>query len=426
MRRPIGFILTAVLFIVGLAACSEDRTPTGLVAGGPNAATLPPGGGGGVPHLPGPRYLAITAGNDFTCALTNSNTVYCWGRADSAQVGSTTNQLCSNMIPCVPKPRIVMMQAGDTLRATSIDAGANHVCAIDSQARAWCWGAGGSGQLGFPFGNGPMFANLVPGTSALSFRQISAGSTSTCGTTTNNGIWCWGELPLGVMSSSPFQLTPDLTYTAVTVGAEHRCALKVTAVSSSVDCGGLNNQGQSAVDSVAHPTSATFPTATMFGSNVKDVSAGAYFTCADQRNGTIQCSGSNWHGQLGNGLQAFSNATPQTVGGGMLLHGVTTGRDHACALDNSGNAWCWGNSFWGEVGNDPTNMVYGDFSTPQLVSGGHQFTALAAGGDHTCGTYFNGLIGVNAVYCWGINHFGQLGQGTWTSWFSTPIQVPGF
>ena len=32
------------------------------------------------------------------------------------------------------------------------------------------------------------------------------------------------------------------------------------------------------------------------------------------------------------------------------LHGVSTGSNHACALDAAGAAWCWGNGYSGQVG----------------------------------------------------------------------------
>ena len=58
-------------------------------------------------------------------------------------------------------------------------------------------------------------------------------------------------------------------------------------------------------------------------------------------------------------------------------------------------------------------------STPIAVSGGLSFGALAAGGSVTCG-----LTSAAAVYCWGLNNFGQLGDGTTTN-SSVPVPVAG-
>jgi alpha-tubulin suppressor-like RCC1 family protein len=45
--------------------------------------------------------------------------------------------------------------------------------------------------------------------------------------------------------------------------------------------------------------------------------------------------------------------------------------------------------------------------------------ALVAGSDHTCA-----LLGTGTVRCWGINAFGQLGDGT-TYNAATPVAVQG-
>jgi alpha-tubulin suppressor-like RCC1 family protein len=45
--------------------------------------------------------------------------------------------------------------------------------------------------------------------------------------------------------------------------------------------------------------------------------------------------------------------------------------------------------------------------TPTPVAGGLTFTSLAVGGFHTCG-----LTSGGAAYCWGLNDYGQLGDGT--------------
>jgi alpha-tubulin suppressor-like RCC1 family protein len=82
------------------------------------------------------------------------------------------------------------------------------------------------------------------------------------------------------------------------------------------------------------------------------------------------------------------------------LHGVTTGRTHACALDPFGAAWCWGNGDAGQAGNGS----YGIYRGAVPVSGGKVFRALAAGLDHTCG-----LATDSRIYCWGDNYYGQLG-----------------
>jgi len=77
----------------------------------------------------------------------------------------------------------------------------------------------------------------------------------------------------------------------------------------------------------------------------------------------------------------------------------------------------------GQLG-DGTSGYPASRSTPTLVSGGLVFVEVAAGAgfsppddSHTCGRTIS-----NAIYCWGSNNFGQLGDGT-TQDRAEPVRV---
>ena len=90
---------------------------------------------------------------------------------------------------------------------------------------------------------------------------------------------------------------------------------------------------------------------------------------------------------------------------------LAVGAFHSCAITTAGAAYCWGNNVYGQVGDGmPTGSPR---TTPVPVSGGLTFSAVSAApgerfdvGGHTCGITSEG-----AGYCWGMNAFGQLGQG---------------
>jgi alpha-tubulin suppressor-like RCC1 family protein len=102
--------------------------------------------------------------------------------------------------------------------------------------------------------------------------------------------------------------------------------------------------------------------------------------------------------------QAETGPARQTIGGEPVVQ-IATGAEHACALVQSVQVWCWGRGFFGTLGNDST----GNSSTPVLVQGLTGVTLIAAGGYHNCALRCTGR-----VFCWGSNGNGQIGDGTTT------------
>lgn len=95
---------------------------------------------------------------------------------------------------------------------------------------------------------------------------------------------------------------------------------------------------------------------------------------------------------------------------------VAAGGYHTCATDANARAYCWGTNHFSQLGNglgEPT----GSGRTPGPVAGSAQYAALTAGQSHTCGITLAG-----GVDCWGSNQYGQLGDGTRVS-RDTPVQV---
>lgn len=143
-------------------------------------------------------------------------------------------------------------------------------------------------------------------------------------------------------------------------------------------------------------------TATGVSLAVAFLTAGEASNCAVLTTGQTRCWGSNSNGQLGDGTVTPST-TPVAVGGPEAFVSVTIGSVHSCGLTAAGAAWCWGlNQGTGQLG-DGTLI---DRLLPVAVSGGHTFTQLAAGSQHTCG-----LRSDQVVLCWGSNANGRLGTG---------------
>ena len=140
--------------------------------------------------------------------------------------------------------------------------------------------------------------------------------------------------------------------------------------------------------------------------------------------GQAYCWGRNRMGQLGANTLDDSSLVPRAVDtsgalAGKTIVAVSAGRATACALDSDGRAYCWGDNFHGELGNGSTG---GSSDEPVAVvsSGvlaGKRLIQIASGYNHTCARDTEG-----ALYCWGFNSSGQLGDGTFTDG-SSPVSV---
>lgn len=106
-----------------------------------------------------------------------------------------------------------------------------------------------------------------------------------------------------------------------------------------------------------------------------------------------------------------------TVGTGTWEH-IAIGSGFTCALTNTGAPYCWGVNSFGVLG---LGYYSSDkFDQPQAVTGGHTFVSLHAGAFHACGIKADGT-----AWCWGNNADGMLGRGTKTYSEPTPGLVAG-
>ena len=152
------------------------------------------------------------------------------------------------------------------------------------------------------------------------------------------------------------------------------------------------------------------------------VTAGRLHSCGWEQDGAVYCWGYNSHGQLGSpggsvvcGDGAPCEFKPVPVAGDLAFRVLAAGDRHTCGIATDGAAWCWGGNEVGQLGRGTAGTAV--FPTPQAVTGGHAFTAVATGEAHSCA-----LTAAGQAYCWGDNDQGQLGDGTSTD-RSEPVAV---
>jgi alpha-tubulin suppressor-like RCC1 family protein len=166
-------------------------------------------------------------------------------------------------------------------------------------------------------------------------------------------------------------------------------------------------------------------TASPAGMGLSDVTAAIgsdYFVVARKSDGTVWAWGRNDDGELGNGTTVSSSLPVQASVSNIVS--VTTAPTyyaaHALAVDADGAVWAWGANGYGQVGDGTTT----DRPTPAKIGGVPLSAAVAAGMWHSLALAQDGTL-----WAWGVNSHGQLGDGTKTipAYTANPVpqQVPG-
>jgi alpha-tubulin suppressor-like RCC1 family protein len=191
------------------------------------------------------------------------------------------------------------------------------------------------------------------------------------------------------------------TFTSLSRGGYHTCGL---SSSGEVYCWGHNGFGQLGDGSTS---SRTTPVKVNTAQTFKALASGSYHTCGLTTAGETYCWGRNDFGQLGDGT-TLNRATPVKVPQGLFpFTSLSGGAFYTCALNSVGEAYCWGDNGFGQLGDGSTSQR----TTPVKVSGFQSFKALSGGSYHICAASNTS----SEVYCWGRNDFGQLGDGTATN-----------
>ncbi|MFZ4541432.1 MAG: RCC1 domain-containing protein [Rickettsiales bacterium] len=163
----------------------------------PVAVTSP---GGGVTS-----FSQIAVGISAACAIANDNKVYCWGANERGSIGNST----STGVGSAPalRPTLVTMPAGVT-SFSKIVSGQDYFCALSNTNRAYCWGQNYFGQVGDGSGGGaysgvwdeyvnrPSLMQL-PVSSATSVVDISASRWGACITGNDYKRYCTGDNFMG-------------------------------------------------------------------------------------------------------------------------------------------------------------------------------------------------------------------------------------
>ncbi len=301
---------------------------------------------------------------------------------------------------------------------------------LDVYGNAYAWGNNINGQLGV--GDVAPRSSPVAVLGGLQFERVwgvtnLANLSSSYGLRTDGAAYAWGintNGQLGVAAdvvprSSPVAVLGGLKYCELIPRESSVFGIVPNRLAYSW---GLNTNGQLGIGSVL-PVST--PTAVLRGiafSKIVPISgaAGAMAVVGLDSAGTAYGWGINTNGNLGVGDVA-PRSSPVAVLGGLSFACVTGGANSSryffVGLNNSGAAYAWGSNSVSQLGvGDQTPR-----SSPVAVLGGLTFKTLHV--DQKAETVY-GLTTAGALYAWGSNTKGQIGDGTIVD-KSSPVAVLG-
>ena len=409
---------TCVLREGGSMSCWGDNT-YGQLGDGTSTFVSP-----GEPFVSSPvnvlgidSAVGISTGTDFSCAALESGQVRCWGNNSSMQLGNPGGEILS-MTP---------MPVADVDDAVSVSTGSAHACVLRESGEVSCWGSNFHGRLGNASG-GEVSTSQVQVLGVSDAMDVSASVTHACALHATGEVSCWGQNwkgPAGDASPSPVKVSGVADAKATTTSAGLSCA---TLEEGEAACWGLywGSQSTTLDNGDISPLAAMWanlPGADPDAADIALVASGGSHACALHTDGTINCAGANWNGNLGTGQLGTSISwTPQQVTGVEDATDISLGFAHTCALHATGEVSCWGRNHYGQLGTGEENVGSNALS-PQQVSGITDAIAIEAGPQATtCALHENG-----EVSCWGADSFGTLGTAANPSsdHSAVPVRIEG-
>lgn len=251
----------------------------------------------------------IAAGAAHSCAVQSGGSVYCWGQRANGRLGNgLTSEGFSGAVQVLNENHDYFDQA------KNVAVGRTFSCALTLTKTVVCWGSNGFGQLGRPdtVTEESPYPLEVPG--IANAQAIAAGNAFACAIV-DGRVWCWGDntyRQLGrtdtVDTDVPAPVAGLSGVTAISAGALHVCAL---TNAGEVWCWGENQYGVLGVDTLTFQMSAT-PIQVQVN-DASQIKSGTSSACAVAA-GVTQCWGNNLQRQLGRGNQGPSEDTvPQPV-----------------------------------------------------------------------------------------------------------------
>lgn len=270
---------------------------------------------------------AVAAGDTHVLAIKEDNALYVWGRNKNGALGIADNacdQTDADGYACQSTAYKLM---DDVI---SISAGTDYSMAVTSDGTLYAWGDNGDSQLGLqsvdsiseddvPYQSVP--AKVMDGVN----KVVCGGRYHALALTADGDLYCWGRADVGSIGTmgvddmenmvqiTPLKIMSDVKDMAA--GGAHSIALKNDGTAYTW---GVNNYGQIGIKkgefqyAVGNESIYCQATPKKIAENVEAIAAGGFMTMYRSADGVLRTVGCNLYGQLGIGT-TDSISTPHAV-----------------------------------------------------------------------------------------------------------------
>ncbi len=333
-------------------------------------------------------WQSVSVGYSHVTAIANNGTLWTWGMNHFGQLGDGT-QLT----------RTTPIQIGTDTDWKTVSAGSGPTSfnlALKTNNTLWSWGCNTYGQLGV--GTFTHQFVPVPVSTDTNWNSISAGYSHALATKTNGTLWSWGNSEYyalgygngygeGFHKNIPTQIGTLTTWKTVSAGDKYSLALKIdgTVWGWGYNYGdpiGLNSglyimtpqqrsYNNTGIKAISAGGNHSFDSKTSnnllvtWGSNVYGQTGGTtcagcpeyfvkQFDCGDDTSAIIKTNGTLWYAgkKLG-----YTESTVQYTSTFLSLSNATNwksvsvGNQSGAAIDLNGAMWTWGWNTYGQLGN---------------------------------------------------------------------------
>lgn len=376
-----GYDSTCAIFSNGTAKCWGNNRDGELGAGHSNDITTPESVQFFDGSSPEKKIKTMKSGEYVTCAVSEADSLYCWGDNDSYVIDGQTQPDPFDPLYTIPlfekfeTPRLMSFYDGST-DAKSVklfSVGYRKVCVVSKSDDFKCFGRLRDDNNGDIETNIPqLLFGLDGSTPAKKVTNLSVGYGHTCYITADQKTWCWGtnfsgRLGCGIdestlsFSSTPCQVVKDddseLLSLSIEAGDYQSCAI---TTENKVRCWGRGSDGAVGDGNFtdAFKAMSVIKTNGSELNNVSLISSGVEsgHVCAINSSGELYCWGDNGDGQLFSG--GSYSGTPLKLPISMIdsmAQGYNS--ENPCLIKKDGSLVCSGLPFSTYDGSSPANQV---------------------------------------------------------------------